>query len=190
MGSGFELTGAIPMINIRAATKADLDSLEALGRETYQEHFSTLWSPAGMRDFLKQDFARDSLSRSLDLTDRHSWLIVSDERGTSIGFSKVNWSTPAPITGELGAELQKIYFLKSAAGRGYGKQLLQLICDQAAKRGELLLWLDVLKSNSNARRFYETFGFLQIGEIPFNTDLAEVGMVVMGLKLNQHQTER
>jgi len=67
---------------------------------------------------------------------------------------------------------------------------LQFICDQAVQRGEHLLWLDVLKSNSNARRFYEAFGFRQIGEIPFDTDLAEVGMVVMGLELNRHQTEK
>ncbi|MGO4798144.1 N-acetyltransferase family protein [Pseudomonas sp. W22_MBD1_FP4] len=178
------------MINIRAATEADLDSLRALGCETYQQHFSTLWSPDGMRDFLDKDFSRDALSRSLDLPKRQSWLIASDERGTPIGFSKVNWSTPTPITGELGAELQKIYFLKTAAGLGYGKQLLQFICDQAVQRGEHLLWLDVLKSNSNARRFYEAFGFRQIGEIPFDTDLAEVGMVVMGLELNRHQTEK
>jgi ribosomal protein S18 acetylase RimI-like enzyme len=178
------------MLNIRAATKADLDSLRAVGCETYQAHFSTLWSPSGMQDFLEQDFSQDSLSRSLDLPDRHSWLIASDERGNPLGFSKVNWSTPAPITGELGAELQKIYFLKSAAGLGYGRQLLQVICDQAVQRRERLLWLDVLKSNLNAQRFYAGFGFRRIGEIPFSTDLVEIGMVVMGLELNQHQAEK
>lgn len=178
------------MLNIRAATKVDLDSLRAVGCETYQAHFSTLWSPSGMQDFLEQDFSQDSLSRSLDLPDRHSWLIASDERGNPLGFSKVNWSTPAPITGELGAELQKIYFLKSAAGLGYGRQLLQVICDQAVQRRERLLWLDVLKSNLNAQRFYAGFGFRRIGEIPFSTDLVEIGMVVMGLELNQHPAEK
>ncbi|MBN2977337.1 GNAT family N-acetyltransferase [Pseudomonas lactucae] len=178
------------MINIRAATQADLDTLRAVGCETYREHFSTLWSPAGMQDFLSQDFSSDSLSRSLDLPDRHSWLIASDEDGTPLGFSKVNWSTPAPITEEAGAELQKIYFLKSAAGRGYGKQLLQFICDQAVQRGEHFLWLDVLKSNSHAQRFYQGFGFRPIGELPFSTDLEKIGMVVMGLELNQRQAEQ
>lgn len=50
------------------------------------------------------------------------------------------------------------------------------------------MWLDVLKTNSNARRFYEAYGFQEIGEIPFNTDLAEIGMVVMGLQLKQRPT--
>jgi ribosomal protein S18 acetylase RimI-like enzyme len=85
----------------------------------------------------------------------------------------------------VGVELQKIYFLKSEAGRGYGNQLLNFICNRAIEHGERLLWLDVLKSNSNARRFYEGFGFQEIGEIPFKTDVAEIGMIVMVCELSQ-----
>lgn len=175
------------MIHLRQATKADIDRLREVGCETYREHFSAIWSPAGMQSFLDQDFSASALSHSLEATERHVWLIAADSGGKPVGFAKVNWSTPSPITGVLGAELQKIYLLKSAAGHGYGKQFLQFICEQAQSRGETLLWLDVLKTNLNARGFYEAFGFNQIGEIPFNTDLAEIGMVVMGLALKQRQ---
>ncbi len=178
------------MIHLHQATTADIDVLREIGCETYREHFCALWSPAGMQAFLDQDFSIRALSQSLEAPDRHSWLIASDSVGKALGFAKVNWSAPAPISRDVGAELQKIYFLKSAAGRGYGKQLLQFIHEQAALRGESLLWLDVLKNNSNARGFYEAFGFKQIGEIPFNTDLAEIGMVVMGLKLERYHARK
>ncbi|AVE05421.1 N-acetyltransferase [Pseudomonas palleroniana] len=171
------------MINIREATKADLDALREVGSATYREHFSSIWSPAGMQDFLNQDFSPSALGQSLESGASHLWLIASDDSGKVVGFSKVNWSTPAPLTGEVGAELQKIYFLQSEAGRGYGKQLLSFICNRAIERGARLLWLDVLKTNSNARRFYEGSGFQEIGEIPFKTDLAEIGMVVMCRRL-------
>lgn len=173
------------MINIREATRADLDVLCEVGCETYREHFSAIWSLAGMQGFLNQDFSPGTLSQSLESSASHLWLIASDESGRVVGFSKVNWSTPAPLTGAMGAELQKIYFLKSEAGRGYGKQLLRFICNRAIERGERLLWLDVLKTNSNARRFYKDFGFQEIGEIPFKTDLAEIGMVVMVCELSR-----
>ncbi|WP_025809924.1 GNAT family N-acetyltransferase [Pseudomonas chlororaphis] len=173
------------MINIREATIADLDVLRDVGCETYREHFSAIWSPTGMQSFLNQDFSPSTLGKSLESPDSHLWLMASNESGRVVGFSKVNWSTPAPLTGEVGVELQKIYFLKSAAGLGYGKQLLHFICNRAMQRGEHLLWLDVLKSNSNARRFYEAFGFQEIGEIPFKTDLAEIGMVVMACELSR-----
>ncbi|MFW0753945.1 GNAT family N-acetyltransferase [Pseudomonas sp. H11T01] len=173
------------MINIREATNADLNALREIGCETYREHFSAIWSPAGMQGFLNQDFSPSALGKSLESPASHWWLVASDDSGRVVGFSKVNWSTPAPLTGEMGVELQKIYFLKSDAGRGYGKQLLRFICDRAIEHGERLLWLDVLKTNANARRFYESFGLREVGEIPFKTDTAEIGMVVMACELSR-----
>ncbi|MFL1386080.1 GNAT family N-acetyltransferase [Pseudomonas tritici] len=173
------------MLNIREATQADLNALHEVGCETYRQHFSTIWSPAGLLAFLDRDFSHGALRESLELSDSHLWLLACDEHARVVGFAKVNWSAPAPLTGEIGAELRKIYFLKSAAGLGYGKQLMQYICDLAVQRGESLLWLTVLKSNPNARRFYETFGFQLIGQIPFNTDLTEIGMNAMGFELKQ-----
>lgn len=173
------------MITIHKATTADIETLREVGCQTYREHFSTLWSPAGMQGFLEQDFSPTALRQSLELPGRHTWFIACDEQGKAVGFAKVNWAVPAPLTGEVGAELQKIYLLKSAAGLGYGKQLLQCVRDEVAQRGEPLLWLDVLKTNAKAQGFYDAFGFRHMGEIPFSTDLADIGVVVMGLELKQ-----
>lgn len=173
------------MLNILEATQSDLDALQKVGCETYRQHFSAIWSRAGLQAFLDRDFSADALRDSLELSDRHLWLLASDKSPQVVSFAKINWSAPAPLTGEMGAELQKIYFLKSAAGLGYGKQLLQYICERAIQRDEGMLWLTVLKSNPNARRFYEAFGFQLIGEIPFNTDLAEIGMDIMRLELKR-----
>jgi ribosomal protein S18 acetylase RimI-like enzyme len=41
----------------------------------------------------------------------------------------------------------------------------------------------VLKSNAGARAFYERQGFNVVGEIPFATDLEEIGMWVMARDL-------
>lgn len=171
------------MISIRKATTADIDTLREVGCQTYREHFSTLWSPAGMHGFLEQDFSSSALRQSLDLPGRHTWFIAFDQQGNAVGYAKVNWAVPAPLTAEMGAELQKIYLLKSAGGLGYGKQLLWFVRDEVARRGEQLLWLDVLKTNVSAQGFYEAFGLRRIGEIPFSTDLVDIGMVVMALEL-------
>ncbi|WP_395607272.1 GNAT family N-acetyltransferase [Pseudomonas sp. B22129] len=175
------------MIRIHKATEADLDALREVGCETYREHFSTIWTRAGLENFLDQDFSLTALRQSLAAPERHLWLIVSDRSAQVVGFAKVNWATVVPVTGGTGAELQKIYFRQSAAGLGYGRQLLRFICEQAAQRGEQRVWLDVLKSNTKAHAFYEGFGFQRLGEIPFSTDLLEIGMRVMGFELNKHQ---
>ena len=56
--------------------------------------------------------------------------------------------------------------------------LLKSVADLASRRCELL-WLDVLKSNVGAQRFYANHGFQVLGEIPFSTDLMQSGMFVM-----------
>lgn len=167
------------MITIREATIEDLQALREIGIETYKEHFSDIWTAAGIQNFLSQDFSVSELRRSIGSPINHCWLIALNKEDQAVGFSKVNWSKPIPMSDQIGAELQKIYFLKSQAGKGYGKQLLQFIHDSAKNRNEGFIWLDVLKTNSNAQRFYESFGFRALGEIPFSTDIAEIGMIVM-----------
>nr|WP_253912244.1 N-acetyltransferase [Pseudomonas sp. CVAP\ len=167
------------VIKIREATIEDIHALRDIGIETYRDHFSDIWSPSGMQHFLSEDFSVLALQESIRAPTHHCWLIALDEDDRAVGFSKVNWSKPMPITGKAGAELQKIYFLKTQAGKGYGKQLLQFIRQLAKDRKEHFIWLDVLKTNASARRFYEGFGFEVLGEIPFSTDKTEIGMVVM-----------
>jgi ribosomal protein S18 acetylase RimI-like enzyme len=61
--------------------------------------------------------------------------------------------------------------------------MLDAVIDRARQRGDRLIWLDVLKSNTGARAFYERHGFEAVGEIPFATDLREIGMWVMARAL-------
>lgn len=44
-------------------------------------------------------------------------------------------------------------------GQGFGKMLLNALCDEAEKRGVVYLHLEVRESNAPARHLYESFGF-------------------------------
>ncbi|SED24130.1 GNAT family N-acetyltransferase [Pseudomonas anguilliseptica] len=164
---------------IHDATHADLEALQRIGCDTYREHFSGIWTRAGMQRFLSDDFSSENLASSLAATNQHLWLLAKDGAGNTQGFAKLNWNSRMPLHNAVGAELQKIYLLKSATGKGYGTQLLRAICERAAARQQQRLWLDVLKSNRAAQAFYSRFGFHACGEIPFSTDLFEIGMQVM-----------
>lgn len=168
-------------LKIRVASVADLSSIQAIGRETYLEHFPSIWSEGYLQEFLRQDFSTLSLQHSLSSTD-HTWLVAQDTSGSIVGYAKLNWDRPEPISNRMGTELQKIYFRSHATGNGYGGTLLEFIVDMAARRSSML-WLDVLKSNVGAQRFYASRGFQALGEIPFNTDLLEIGMLVMARQL-------
>ena len=170
-------------LRIHDAAHADLETLQRIGCDTYREHFSGIWTRAGMQRFLSVDFSSENLASSLAATDQHLWLLAEDAAGNTQGFAKLNWNSRMPLHNAVGAELQKIYLLKSATGKGYGMQLLRVICERASARQQERLWLDVLKSNRAAQAFYSRFGFHACGEIPFSTDLLDIGMQVMTYNL-------
>ena len=169
----------LTQLTIRRADANDVDALREIGVATYYDHFAHVWSEAGIRRFVDADFSTDAIRASLAEPAQHVWLIASDAADRVVGYAKLNWETPDPILGLAGAELQKIYFRKSETGKGYGAILRDHVFALVRQRSRQRVWLDVLKINVGAQRFYEQSGFVRLGEMPFKTDLGEVGMVIM-----------
>jgi ribosomal protein S18 acetylase RimI-like enzyme len=169
-------------MQIRSAAVSDIAAIQRLCYESYRDHFAQLWTADGIQRFLDKDFATDVLRTTLTTPSKHLWLTAKEANEANdrlVGYAKINWSVPDPIDGIEGAELQKIYFRKSAAGKGYGAALLERALDCVKERSCCRVWLEVLKVNVGAQKFYARMGFRIAGEIPFRTDLAEIGMVVM-----------
>jgi diamine N-acetyltransferase len=167
------------MLTVREAKAADRDRLSQIGEATYRSHFTAIWSPERLEAYIAAEYSPAALQRSLGETDRGLWLIAELD-AAPIGFAKLNWDRPLPVAPDrAGTELQKIYFLAEQTGQGHGGAMLAAVIEQAKRRSDRLLWLDVLKSNAGARAFYTRHGFRTLGEIPFATDLQEIGMWVM-----------
>jgi diamine N-acetyltransferase len=164
---------------LRRADTRDVALLERLGTETYRSHFAGIWSPARMETYIASEYGATALIQSLARPDLAIWLIA-ELHAEPIGFAKLNWDRSLPVAPpRSGAELQKIYLLAERTGQGHGGALLDAVIGRVQTHGDQLLWLDVLKSNTGARAFYERHGFHVVGEIPFATDLREIGMWVM-----------
>lgn len=170
-------------LTIRSAGTNDIDELREIGCATCRDHFSHVWSEAGIQRFVDADFSLEAIRATLDASSKHLWMIATDGDGKVAGYAKINWGMRDPILGLDGAELQKIYFRKSVTGKGYGAAMLDHVFDLVHQRSSRRIWLDVLKINVGAQRFYERAGFARLGEIPFKTDRVEVGMVVMARDL-------
>ena len=170
-------------MTIRPAEPGDLAALQFVGEASYRDHFAGIWTPAGLDAFLTADFSSAALRATLAAPQRHLWLLVFEGVDRPVGYAKINWGACDPISGLPGAELQKIYFLGACVGKGYGRALWERVVACMRARSWERLWLDVLKSNTTARRFYERNGLRTLGELPFCTDRVEVGMVVMARDL-------
>lgn len=64
-------------------------------------------------------------------------------------------------------ELRQFYILKPWQGTGAAAELMEWALDTAARRGFDELYLSVFIDNHRARRFYERYGFEQVGAYAF-----------------------
>lgn len=149
-------------MRVRDARMENAEAVAAIGARSYRDHFAALWDARELDAWLAQQFDPGTIRADVE-ADRARYLLAEVD-GREVGFAKLIWDSPVPMGGGQGAELQKIYFLADAVGRGHGAALIEACADRAAARGEACLWLDVLKSNERARRLYERRGFALIGE--------------------------
>lgn len=169
-------------MRIYQASKQHLKTIQNIGTLTYRQHFNHLWSEQGITHFLAQDFSLESLEKSLsDLAQ--IWMLIENPQQICCGFAKLNLNKTEPNLNITGSELQKIYLLKDAIGKNNAALLMQSILEIACKNKQQFIYLEVLKNNLRAQHFYQKFGFKNTIEIPFATDLYEVGMQIMVLEL-------
>lgn len=170
------------MAKIRIATLNDLETLADIGKTTYIAHFSSIWPVKEEMDtFLQKDFSLSALQQSL-IGTASTWFLVEEDKQT-LGFAKVNWDLKMPASDLAGVELQKIYFLPQATGKGFGDRLFSKIEELAYDRKIPYLWLEVVRSNVAARIFYERRGLAVDHEEILKIGNNRIPMVVMVKKL-------
>jgi ribosomal-protein-alanine N-acetyltransferase len=91
----------------------------------------------------------DSLAAGYD-----AWVLESDS--VLIGYAVIMW-TPDEV------HLLNLSVAAEWQGKGIGRRLLGWLCDDAARRGAVAMFLEVRPSNDRAHRLYETSGFELIG---------------------------
>lgn len=170
------------MFTIRQAQLADLNIVQEVGIASYTAHFGALWhNQSEMADFLAKDFSVAALTETLQ-NKQICWLLAYEEE-TPIGFARLNLDSTLTATATSGAELQKIYFLPGFAGRGYGERLYAEVQRRATQNRQKILWLDVLKTNVSAQRFYQRQGMAIVGENRFTTASQSVELWYMAKTL-------
>lgn len=148
---------------IKRADEGDATTVALLGRLTFAETFGFLFQDhrCDLRVYLDATFDLAKIADSLRKSENLYWLAF--ERGLPVGYAKLKHPSPPPGQHATeAAQLQKIYVLHEFLGAGIGRDLLASSMAVAAARSSLV-WLDVLRENNRAVRFYERHGFGAIG---------------------------
>lgn len=154
-----------------AITKCSIEDAEELAEiavRAYKDHYLYLWNDDGAW-YVSRSFSVEQFKKELQNPNCAFFLLK--ENGTDIGFMKLNLDQPLEgYESEPALELERIYLLKSASRKGFGKKAVLFCFDLAEKNNRKIVWLRSMDS-SDALLFYETLGFVVCGAFRLNFEI-------------------
>jgi ribosomal protein S18 acetylase RimI-like enzyme len=153
------------MISTRKASRDDAGLLTTLANEIYTEHYLYLWLPGGAQWYMEEyAYNRDKIKNDLGNPGIEYFIAFDD--GYPIAYMKLlldatlqDYSTTQVL------EVERIYVRKSAAGKGLGKQLMELAMQKARALKKEVIFLKAMDSGTDAIAFYERLGFSLCGRL-------------------------
>ena len=151
-------------ISYRSAGKGDAAAIDRIFRTSFCDTFAHLYRPEDLETFLSK-FTIDAWTA--ELGDERYHFQVAEADGEIVGFVKLGPpELPVQRTGPA-IELRQLYILHEWRGLGAAQALMDWVLAEAKARGGQELYLTVYTENWRARRFYEKYGFVEVGPYKF-----------------------
>lgn len=158
-------SGGVRMIDYRDALPADGAELAQVARRCFTETFGNLYRQEDLATFLDAAFGATGLPSQL--SDPAYAVRLATQDGAIVGFCKIG---PVVFPGdwpENAIELHQLYILGPWQGEGVAPVLMDWALGSARARGAREIILSVYIDNHRARRFYDRYGFVEIGQYTF-----------------------
>ena len=147
----------------RVNSPQDIDTVAALAREIWNQHFTPIIGQKQVDYMLDKFQSVPAITRQIRKDGYTYYLIVDEDE--SVGY----YALVGDDEDNGSMQLSKIYLKRSYRGRGLGRAILAFIEGECAARGIRKLWLTVNKDNADSIAFYLDVGFV-IAE-PIVTDI-------------------
>ncbi|KQN25448.1 acetyltransferase [Sphingomonas sp. Leaf33] len=171
------------MIEYRDAVPGDGQELAAMARGCFTDTFATLYSPENLAMFLDRAFGPAGLPSQIG--DPAFTIRLATDAGHIVGFAKIGPNAlPFPQAEDANAvELYQLYVAGTHHGDGVGPALLDWAIGAARGFGADTLALSVYVDNHRAKRFYERYGFVDVGryDFPVGDQIDEDRLMVLAL---------
>lgn len=152
------------MITYRDGTPADAEAIASLFARSFTDTFAHLYSPEDLSDFLS---GKTAARFAEELCDARFHFRLAEDDGVPAGY--VSLGPPQlPVETPLDTiELKQLYLLKPWHGTGVAVELMEWALTAVRENGARHIQLSVYIDNHRARRFYERYGFAEIGRYDF-----------------------
>lgn len=169
-------------IEITKATLNDIDQLQKIGRQTFEETFSESNSEENMKSYLEEEFSKEKLTA--ELNDINSEFYFSTFNKEVIGYLKINFgASQTELKDSKALEIERIYVSKEFHGKSVGQLLYDKAIQIAKQKNSDYVWLGVWEENPRAISFYKKNGFVEFDKHIFKLGNDEQTDIMMKLKL-------
>jgi len=147
------------MLDIHKATISESALIVDLARNIYKEYYLHLWHCGGAKWYM-EGYAYSLEKIKLELKDNNNEYFIASENGSVQGYMKINLDKQLAGFETLDAlEVERIYIYKKAAGKGVGKQLMQVAMNKARELKKDIIFLKAMDSGIDAIEFYKKLGY-------------------------------
>ncbi|MBB3112744.1 ribosomal protein S18 acetylase RimI-like enzyme [Paenibacillus phyllosphaerae] len=172
-------------ITIERCTADDLERLQQLSRETFDETFRDQNDPHAIDAYMDRAFATSKLAAELE--NRDSAFYFLHVNGELAGYLKVNrGEAQSDRIADNALEIERIYIRSRYQGQGLGQYLIDKGIEIARAQQKTSVWLGVWEKNERAIRFYRRMGFVQVGTHCFTMGEEKQTDYVMQLTLGEN----
>ncbi|MDR6764323.1 GNAT superfamily N-acetyltransferase [Flavobacterium sp. 2755] len=134
----------------------DIPQILEVYKQSYREHYTYLWTDNG-ENYMNSSFTVEKITSEMNEAQSRFYLIYDQE--SPAGILKINNNKAVDGKKDSDAlEIERLYFLKEAAGKGLGKSALKMVLDLAAVENKKTIWLKAMKC-ADAVKFYEKQDF-------------------------------
>ncbi|MBA2771901.1 MAG: GNAT family N-acetyltransferase [Sphingomonas sp.] len=167
-------------ITCREGTLDDIAAIDRIFRQSFCDTFAHLYSAADLQTFLSQ-FTAEAWAEEVGSPD-YAFRLAQAER-QPVGYAKLGPSSlPVEQAGPT-IELRQLYILKQWHSSGIASALMEWALGEARRRGARQLLLTVYTDNHRAKRFYQRYGFEEVGPYAFMVGEQADEDIIMRLRL-------
>ncbi|MCT8136851.1 GNAT family N-acetyltransferase [Anaerobacillus sp. CMMVII] len=153
-------------VKIKKCNLDDLQILQEISIETFNDTFKDQNSPENMKAYLARAFNLKQLEKELSNPSSEFFFVYFHDEVA--GYLKVNTNdAQSEEMGEELLEIERVYIKNKFHKHGLGKYLLNKAMETAMERNKKKIWLGVWEKNENAIAFYKKMGFVQTGTHSF-----------------------
>lgn len=152
---------SLPLQIIPCSTE-DAKTVSDVAIRSYKDFYLHLWYDNGGW-YINHSFSQPVFEK--EIKDHNHAFFLLNEKEDPVGFLKLNIDHPLKGYEQYNCiELERIYLIKSATGKGYGRKTMDFCFDYAKRLKKEIIWLKAM-GTSSAVLFYEALGFEHCGSL-------------------------